>query len=171
MVFLGIVFLKGHLTSRKPPAPAAIFSWSFFLNIWITDSRNHFCIVSPSVCWLISFVALIWNFESCSGPGIVLYTVAHAANYGRNKLLCGTVVRSLWAVYLCCSYQSSNNLCRSLLFVSSADQFSTAHTRYKTMPGICMNFHKLLYMEIQYLIGCDVTWKHAIAGGASDEII
>ncbi len=61
--------------------------------------------------------------------------------------------------------------------MSFADRFSAAHTRYnkaslaKASVETVVNFHKLLYMEIQYLIGCDVTWKNATAGGASDETI
>ncbi len=59
--------------------------------------------------------------------------------------------------------------------VSFADQFSTAHTLYnktilaKASVEAVANFHRLLYMEIQFLMGCDVTWKNATALGGSDE--
>jgi hypothetical protein len=60
--------------------------------------------------------------------------------------------------------------------VSFADQFSTAHTLYnktiltKASVEAVVNFHRLLYMEIQFLMGCDVNWKNATALGASDEM-
>jgi hypothetical protein len=60
--------------------------------------------------------------------------------------------------------------------VSFADQFSTAHTLYnktvltKATVEALVNFHRLLYMEIQFLMGCDVTWKNATALGGSDEL-
>jgi|GEM_PF-5673281 len=61
--------------------------------------------------------------------------------------------------------------------VSFADQFSTAHTLYnktiltKASVEAVVNFHRLLYMEIQFLMGCDVTWKNATALGGSDELM